>query len=71
MMTCFPQVYCFVFVGCSFHHQSAYTPLESFPLDPPPPYSIYSSIAQSESNDSHVFPPDPWDYIYDADTDWD
>ena len=36
--------------------QSTYTPPESFPLDPPPPYSTYSSIAQSESDNSDVFP---------------
>ena len=33
-----------------------YTPPESFPLDPPPPYSIYNPIIQSESDESDVFP---------------
>ena len=42
-------------VAVSITH-STYTPPESFPLDPPLPYSAYSSIAQSESDDSDVFP---------------
>ena len=33
-----------------------YTPPESFPLDPPPPYSIFDPITLSESDDSDVFP---------------
>ena len=36
-----------------------YTPAESFPLDPPPPYSIFDPITQSESDDSDVLPQTP------------
>ena len=71
MITCSPRYTALCLQVAVSITQSAYTPPESFPLDPPPPYSIYSFIAQSESDDSDVFPPDPWDYTYAADSDWD
>ena len=45
-----------------------YTPPESFSSQPPPSYSIYNPITQSESQDSDVFPSEYFNY---TDLDWD
>ena len=55
-----------MFTDYSLHYPNIYPP-ESSPR-PPPSYSIYNPIAQSESDDSDVFPPESFN---DTDSDWD
>ena len=51
----FPPSYNSLHLQVAVSITQTYTPPESFPLDPPPPYSIYSPITQPESDNS-VFP---------------
>ena len=67
MMTCSPN-YNTLCLQITASVTQTYTPPVSFPLDPPPPYSIYNPITQSESGDSDVFPPESFN---DTDSDWD
>ena len=56
MMTCSPRYTAVCVQVAVSTTQAAYTPPESLPLDPPPPYSIYDPIAQSGSDDYDVPP---------------
>ena len=52
----FPPSYNTLHLQVAVSITQTYSPPESFPLDPPPPYLIYSPITQPESDDPDVFP---------------